>query len=66
MRQDRHDQRSKRFVGRRRGREWTGGVFDASGTRFFVSIQHAIGVGTSSVFGPGYAHGYVLEIDGWR
>ena len=48
------------------GAEWTGGVFDASGKRFFVSIQHAIGVGTTGVYGPGYAHGYILEIDGWR
>ncbi len=37
------------------GAEWTGGLFDASGTRFFVSIQHNItGTGT------------ILEIDGWK
>jgi hypothetical protein len=35
--------------------EWTGGVFDASGTRFFVSIQHNI-----------TGHGVVLEITGWK
>jgi secreted PhoX family phosphatase len=35
--------------------EWTGGIFDATGTRFFVSVQHNIsGVGV------------VLEITGWR
>jgi len=48
------------------GAEWTGGVFDASGKRFFISVQHAIGVGTTGVYGPGYAHGYILEIDGWH
>jgi secreted PhoX family phosphatase len=37
------------------GAEWTGGIFDASGTRFFVSIQHNVtGTGT------------ILEIDGWK
>ena len=37
------------------GAEWTGGVFDATGTRFFVSIQHNVtGFGT------------ILEIDGWK
>ena len=35
--------------------EWTGGVFDASGTRFFVSIRHNV---------TGF--GVVLEIAGWR
>jgi secreted PhoX family phosphatase len=35
--------------------EWTGGIFDASGTRFFVSIQHNI-----------TGHGVVLEITGWK
>jgi Bacterial protein of unknown function (DUF839) len=35
--------------------EWTGGVFDASGTRFFVSVQHNI-----------TGHGVVLEIAGWK
>lgn len=34
--------------------EWTGGIFDATGTRFFVSIQHNVtGKGT------------VIEITGW-
>jgi secreted PhoX family phosphatase len=35
--------------------EWTGGIFDATGTRFFVSVQHNIS-GT----------GVVLEITGWK
>ena len=35
--------------------ESTGGVFDATGKRFFVSIQHNI-----------TGHGVVLEITGWR
>lgn len=35
--------------------EWTGGLFDASGTRFFVSVQHNI-----------TGHGVVLEITGWK
>jgi len=35
--------------------EWTGGIFDASGTRFFVSIQHNIS-----------GKGTIIEIDGWR
>ncbi len=35
--------------------EWTGGIFDASGKRFFVSIQHNI-----------TGHGVVLEITGWK
>lgn len=34
--------------------EWTGGVFDASGTRFFVSLQHNV-----------TGHGVVLEVTGW-
>jgi secreted PhoX family phosphatase len=35
--------------------EWTGGIFDATGTRFFVSVQHNItGKGT------------IIEIDGWK
>jgi len=35
--------------------EWTGGIFDATGKRFFVSVQHNIsGVGV------------VLEITGWK
>ena len=37
------------------GAEWTGGIFDASGTHFFVSVQHSIaGVGV------------VLDITGWK
>jgi secreted PhoX family phosphatase len=48
------------------GAEWTGGIFDATGKRFFVSVQHAIGVGTTGTYGPGYAHGYIIEIDGWQ
>jgi secreted PhoX family phosphatase len=47
------------------GAEWTGGIFDATGTHFFVSIQHAIGTGTSGTPGPTYAHGYILDITGW-
>ncbi len=35
--------------------EPTGGVFDATGKRFFVSIQHNV-----------TGHGVVLEITGWR
>jgi secreted PhoX family phosphatase len=35
--------------------EWTGGVFDATGTRFFVSVQHNV-----------TEHGVVLEITGWK
>ena len=35
--------------------EWTGGVFDASGTHFFVSVQHS---DTDT--------GVVLEITGWK
>ena len=35
--------------------EWTGGIFDASGTRFYVSVQHNI-----------TGHGVILEISGWH
>ena len=35
--------------------EWTGGLFDASGRRFFVSVQHNV-----------TGHGTILEINGWR
>ncbi|HEV8636784.1 MAG TPA: alkaline phosphatase PhoX [Chloroflexota bacterium] len=35
--------------------EWTGGVFDQSGKRFFVSVQHNV-----------TGKGVVLEITGWR
>jgi secreted PhoX family phosphatase len=36
------------------GAEWTGGVFDATGTRLFVSVQHNV-----------TGHGIVLEVTGW-
>jgi len=48
------------------GAEWTGGIFDATGQHFYVSIQHAIGTGTSGTPGPTYAHGYILDITGWQ
>lgn len=35
--------------------EWTGGIFDASGRRFFVSVQHNV-----------TGHGVILEISGWQ
>jgi secreted PhoX family phosphatase len=35
--------------------ETTGGIFDATGKRYFVSVQHNI-----------TGHGVVLEIDGWK
>jgi secreted PhoX family phosphatase len=35
--------------------EWTGGIFDASGSHFYVSIQHNVS-----------GHGVVLDITGWR
>jgi len=35
--------------------EWTGGIFDAYGRRFFVSVQHNV-----------TGHGVILEIVGWR
>ena len=35
--------------------EWTGGFFDASGTHFYVSIQHNV-----------TGHGVVLDVTGWR
>lgn len=34
--------------------ETTGGVFDATGTRYFVSVQH-----------PNTNHGIILEVNGW-
>jgi len=37
------------------GAEWTGGIFDATGTRFFVSVQHNI-----------TGKGVVLEVTGWK
>jgi secreted PhoX family phosphatase len=35
--------------------EWTGGIFDATGTRYFVSIQHNISGAAT-----------ILEITGWQ
>lgn len=35
--------------------EWTGGIFDARGRRFYVSVQHNV-----------TGHGVILEITGWR
>jgi secreted PhoX family phosphatase len=35
--------------------EWTGGIFDATGRRFFVSVQHNV-----------TGHGVILEVTGWR
>ena len=35
--------------------ESTGGIFDATGTRYFVSVQHNV-----------TGHGVILEIDGWH
>ncbi len=35
--------------------ESTGGIFDATGKRYFVSIQHNV-----------TGHGVILEIDGWK
>ena len=34
--------------------EWTGGIFDASGTNFYVSIQHNIS-----------GEATVIDITGW-
>lgn len=35
--------------------EWTGGLFDAEGERFYVSVQHNV-----------TGHGTILEVTGWR
>ena len=35
--------------------ESTGGIFDATGSRYFVSVQHNV-----------TGHGVILEIDGWN
>ncbi|GAO03808.1 hypothetical protein [Anaeromyxobacter sp. PSR-1] len=35
--------------------EWTGGFFDASGTHFYVSVQHNV-----------TGHGVILDVTGWR
>jgi secreted PhoX family phosphatase len=37
------------------GAEWTGGVFDATGAHFYVSIQHNL-----------TGHGVILDITGWK
>ena len=37
------------------GAEWTGGIFDRTGTRFFVSVQHNM-----------TGHGVILEVTGWK
>lgn len=35
--------------------EWTGGIFDASGRHFYVSVQHNV-----------TGHGIILDVTGWR
>jgi len=35
--------------------EWTGGIFDATGAHFYVSVQHNV-----------TGHGVILDITGWR
>ena len=35
--------------------EWTGGIFDGTGSHFYVSVQHNV-----------TGHGVVLDITGWR
>jgi secreted PhoX family phosphatase len=35
--------------------EWTGGIFDATGRRFFVNVQHHV-----------TGHGVILTVIGWR
>ena len=35
--------------------EWTGGIFDASGRNFYVSVQHNV-----------TGHGVILRISGWN
>ena len=37
------------------GAEWTGGVFDGTGTHFYVSVQHNL-----------TGHGVILDITGWK
>ncbi len=39
----------------REGAEWTVGIFDASGTHFYLSVQHNV-----------TGHGVILDITGWR
>jgi secreted PhoX family phosphatase len=43
------------LVGDGEGAEWTGGIFDATGKRFFVSVQH-----NETGFGV------ILEVTGWK
>ena len=43
------------LVGDGEGAEWTGGIFDATGKRFFVSVQH-----NETGFGV------ILEVTGWH
>jgi len=43
------------LVGDGEGAEWTGGIFDATGERFFVSVQH-----NETGFGV------ILEVTGWK
>ena len=35
--------------------EWTGGIFDSKGKRFFVSAQH-----------PKTGHAVIFEVTGWK
>ncbi len=49
-----HDLGPARAPNAGEGAEWTGGVFDSTGTRFFVSVQHNM-----------TGHGVILEITGW-
>ena len=35
--------------------EWTGGIFDATGRNFYVSVQHNV-----------TGHGVILKITGWN
>lgn len=37
------------------GAEWSGGVFDATGTTFYVTVQHNVS-----------GNGVVLDITGWK
>lgn len=37
------------------GAEWSGGVFDETGTHCYVSIQHNL-----------TGHGVILDITGWK
>lgn len=35
--------------------EWTGGIFDSTGKRFFVSVEH-----------PKTGHAVIFEVTGWK